>query len=61
MYLDPVIRSASSTFASLPPALIEPGIERLRNVLQSGVWNRRYGYLLTKESADYGHRTLVAG
>jgi ubiquinone/menaquinone biosynthesis C-methylase UbiE len=61
MYLDPAIRSASSTFASLPPALIEPGIERLRADLQSGVWNSRYGYLLTKESADYGHRILVAG
>ena len=40
MYLDPAIRSASSTFASLPPALVEPGIERLRGDLQSGVWVR---------------------
>jgi SAM-dependent methyltransferase len=61
MYLDPAIRSASSTFASLPPALIERGIEMLRSDLETGVWKRTYGHLLTKESADYGHRILVAG
>jgi SAM-dependent methyltransferase len=61
MYLDPAIRSASSTFASLPPEEVEPGIERLRGDLESGHWYRTYGDLLSKESVDYGYRLIVAG
>jgi hypothetical protein len=61
MYLDPMVRSASSTFASLPPDEVEPGIERLRGDLQSGEWARKYGGLLCRESVDYGYRLIVAG
>jgi SAM-dependent methyltransferase len=61
MYLDPKVRAASSTFASLPRHEVEPGIERLRRDLASGEWQRRYGDLLTKESVDYGYRVIVAG
>jgi hypothetical protein len=61
MYLDPTVRSASSTFASLPRDKVEPGIERLRRDLASGEWQRRYGDLLSKESVDYGYRLIVAG
>jgi len=61
MYLDPTIRSASSTFASLPPLEVEPGIERLRRDLASGNWHRKYGDLLSKEKVDYGYRLIVAG
>ena len=61
MYLDPEIRAASSTFASLPPELVEPGIERLRSDLQSGHWRVTYGELLALERADFGHRILIAG
>jgi SAM-dependent methyltransferase len=61
MYLDPAIRSASSTFASLPDEAVEPGIERLRRDLESGHWKRTYGDLLSKEQVDYGYRLIVAG
>jgi SAM-dependent methyltransferase len=61
MYLDPAIRAASSTFATLPREEVEPGIERLRRDLDSGHWHRTYGDLLQKESVDYGHRLIVAG
>jgi SAM-dependent methyltransferase len=61
MYLDPEVRSASSTFASLPPDEVEPGIERLRRDLASGEWQRKYGDLLSEESVDYGYRLIVAG
>jgi SAM-dependent methyltransferase len=61
MYLDPAIRSASSTFAALPKEEVEPGLARLRGDLESGNWHRTYGDLLSKESVDYGYRLIVAG
>jgi SAM-dependent methyltransferase len=61
MYLDPEIRAASSTFASLPTALVLPGIERLRSDLQTGRWHEAYGELLALEKADFGHRIVIAG
>jgi SAM-dependent methyltransferase len=61
MYLDPAIRSASSTFASLPPEEVDPGMARLRRDLESGDWHRTYGDLLSKERVDYGYRLIVAG
>jgi SAM-dependent methyltransferase len=61
MYLDPEVRSASSTFASLPPELVEPGIERLRVDVQTGKWYETYRELLALTSADFGHRIVIAG
>jgi hypothetical protein len=61
MYLDPTVRAASSTFASLPRNKVEPGIERLRRDLASGEWQMRYGDLLSQERVDYGYRLIVAG
>jgi SAM-dependent methyltransferase len=61
MYLDPEVRAASSTFATLPPQLVEPGIERLRSDLRTGKWRETYEELLALESADLGHRIVIAG
>ena len=61
MYLDPDVRAASSTFASLPPELVEPGIEQLRTDLETGKWNETYRELLTLDRMDLGHRIVVAG
>jgi hypothetical protein len=61
MYLEPDVRAASSTFASLPTELVEPGIERLRADLRTGKWQESYGDLLALESVDFGHRIVIAG
>lgn len=60
-YLDPVVRAASSTFASLPDSVVEPAMERLRHDLASGTWQDRHRELLTADAVDYGYRLLVAG
>jgi hypothetical protein len=60
-YLDPRIRAASSTFASLPSELVAPGIARLRRDLESGVWASEHSDLLGLDSVDYGYRVVVAG
>ena len=61
MYLDPEVRAASSTFASLRPELVSPGIERLRRDLETRKWHETYGELLALEQVDFGHRIVIAG
>ena len=61
MFLDPQVRAASSTFASLPPELVEPGIEQLRHDLQTGEWHTTYAELIGQERVDLGHRIVIAG
>ena len=58
-YLDPRIRSGSSSFWLLDE--VEAGLERLRADLDSGEWERRYGALLECDSYDAGYRLIVAG
>ncbi|MFE2146702.1 class I SAM-dependent methyltransferase [Streptomyces sp. NPDC059456] len=60
-YLDPAVRAASSTFATLPPSVVEPAMERLRADLESGAWHRRHAHLLEQRNVDYGYRLVVAG
>lgn len=60
-YLDPAVRAASSTFASLPDSTVEPAMDRLRADLDSGAWRRRHRDLLTAETVDYGYRLLITG
>lgn len=60
-FLDPLIRRASSTFASLPAEVVDPAIERLRADLDSRAWYRRHADLLQLPTMDYGYRLLVAG
>lgn len=60
-FLDPVIRQASSTFAQLPPSVVEPAIARLRADLASGAWQRRHAELLDQDAMDYGYRLVIAG
>ena len=58
-YLDPRIRSGSSSFWAIGDA-VEPGLARLAHDLESGEWRRRYAELLTLESYDAGYRLIVA-
>jgi hypothetical protein len=46
--------------ALLPPAVIERGIEQLRDDLEAGEWDRRYGELRERESLDIGVRLVSA-
>jgi SAM-dependent methyltransferase len=57
-YLDPRIRSGSSSFWALNN--VEAGLANLRRDIESGEWNRRCGELLTRDEYDAGYRLVVA-
>jgi SAM-dependent methyltransferase len=58
-YLDPHIRSGSSSFWALPNA--EAGLARLEQDLETGAWQRRYAELLHLDAYDAGYRLVIAG
>ncbi len=58
-YLDPRIRSGSSSFWKLSE--LDAGLRRLGQDLESGEWERRYGELLHRDELDVGYRLVVAG
>lgn len=58
-YLDPRIRSGSSSFWALGDKA-EKGLQRLQQDLQTGAWERRYSELLTLPAYDAGYRLVVA-
>jgi hypothetical protein len=60
MFLNPVLRQSSSTFAQLPATVVEPAMARLRADLASGAWHRRHADLLEQDSVDYDYRLLIA-
>ena len=57
-YLDPRIRSGSSSFWSI--GAIEAGLRRLSDDIQTGRWDRRYGHLRAVEEYDAGYRIIIA-
>jgi SAM-dependent methyltransferase len=57
-YLDPHIRSGSSSFWTIRNA--EAGLDKLRRDLETGEWERRYAELLTLDEYDAGYRLIVA-
>lgn len=58
-YLDPFIRSGSSSFWAI--GNVDAGLARLRADLDSGAWARRYADLLEKDEYDAGYRLVVTG
>ena len=58
-YLDPGIRSGSSSFWTIRNA--EAGLQNLSRDLETGEWQRRYAELLTLDAYDAGYRLVVAG
>src|SRR2546428_82287 len=58
-YLDPHVRSGSSSFWAIGDA--EAGLQRLRRDLETGEWERRYAELLALDEYDAGYRLVVAG
>ncbi|WP_375402447.1 class I SAM-dependent methyltransferase [uncultured Sphingomonas sp.] len=57
-YLDARVRSGSSSFWAIGKA--ELGLEKLRQNIESGEWDRRYAELLTLDAYDAGYRLVVA-
>ncbi|HEX8365099.1 MAG TPA: class I SAM-dependent methyltransferase [Allosphingosinicella sp.] len=58
-YLDPLVRSGSSSFWAIGDA--GPGLQRLKRDLETGEWERRYADLLARDAYDAGYRLVVAG
>jgi SAM-dependent methyltransferase len=56
-YLDARIRSGSSSFWAIGNT--EPGLQRLKQDLETGEWERRYAELLTLDVYDAGYRLVV--
>jgi SAM-dependent methyltransferase len=59
-YLDAGVRAAASGLASLPAAVLEPAMDRLRRDLDSGAWHERHADLLHLGELDLGYRLVVA-
>jgi SAM-dependent methyltransferase len=57
-YLDDKIRSGSSSFWTI--GNVEPALQRLKQDLATGEWDRRYGHLLTLSAYDAGYRLVVS-
>ena len=59
-YLDPEIRSGTSAWHQLPPAVVKRAIGKLQSDLESGEWDRRYGHLRRQSTFDVGLRLIRA-
>tara|TARA_B100001971_G_scaffold214044_1_gene249468 strand:- start:3793 stop:4545 length:753 start_codon:yes stop_codon:yes gene_type:complete len=57
-YFSSEVRRSISTFNLLDSALVEHTLERLKNDLDSGEWNKRYGQLNNITELDLGYRLL---
>ena len=60
-YLDSAVRAGISSLALLSPADAERGAARLREDLESGAWDARFGHLRELPELDLGYRLVVAG
>lgn len=60
VYLDSEARRNISNFALAAAEDLAEGLARLQADLESGAWDRRYGYLRSLPELDLGHRLLVA-
>ena len=58
-YLDARIRSGSSSFWAIGSS-VQSGLERLKQDLETGEWERRYAELLRLDEYDAGYRLVVA-
>jgi SAM-dependent methyltransferase len=58
-YLDPAFRAGMSLFAIADSAVVNAGVNRLAQDLDSGAWRRRHADLLALDELDTGLRLLV--
>jgi SAM-dependent methyltransferase len=57
-YIDARIRSGSSSFYAIGSA--DTGLQRLKQDLETGEWEQRYGELLSQDAYDAGYRLVIA-
>lgn len=57
-YLSPALRGAISAFAKVTD--LQTGLQRLREDLATGAWERRHGHLRALDQLDLGYRLIVA-
>ena len=55
------MRASISSLALLSPVDAERGVRRLREDLESGAWDARFGHLRELPELDLGYRLVVAG
>jgi SAM-dependent methyltransferase len=58
-YLDPSVRAGISTFSKLSPLDLKTGLDRLRDDLASGTWQRLHEEMLAAEARDLGYRLII--
>ncbi len=58
-YLDPTVRAGISGIARLDPDVVIRGVARLKEDLQSGAWERRFGHLRQLDALDVCYRLVV--
>ena len=59
-YLDPSVRAGISSLAQLPPEVAARCAQKLRQDLESGEWDARFGYLRELTELDLGYRLVIA-
>lgn len=59
LYLDPTMRANTSGFARARPEEVTEGLERLRDDLETGAWDRRHGHLRIQDAFDAGFLFLT--
>ena len=58
-YFDASLRANHSGFAKADQTVVERSLAKLREDLDSGVWDARHGHLRTQQTLDAGYRFLV--
>jgi SAM-dependent methyltransferase len=56
LYLDSNIRNGISSFAKFAQTELDDGLLQLREDIETGVWDREYGYLRQQQQYDAGYR-----
>ena len=56
LYLDSKIRNGISSFTKIDAEELENGLSRLREDLEEGVWDQKYGHLRQEKQYDVGYR-----
>ena len=60
-YFDEQFRQNTSGLAKADQRVVEAGLEKLKNDLESGVWDEKYEYLREEKAFDAGFRFLKLG